>query len=108
MPTATKYSNDATLVSVTVKNTGNANISSLEMQIILTQDTGMQTIPAFSDFKTVSLNVGEEKIIGFVFPNGTLTRFKLFPTPINVIVSYSIDGSGFQPYTTDWIIYVIG
>jgi hypothetical protein len=107
MPSIMKSSNDATFVSVTVKNTGNVNISSLEMQIILSQDTGMQTIPAFSDFKTVSLNVGEQKIIGFTFPNGTLTRFKPFPTPIRVIVSYSIDGSGFQPYNTDWEIFVI-
>jgi hypothetical protein len=108
MPSILKNLNDATFVSVTVKNTGNVNISSLEMQIILTQDTALQTIVAFSDFKTVSLNVGEQKVIDFVFPNGTLKRFQPMSTPVKVTISYSIDGSGFQPYNTDWEIFVIG
>jgi hypothetical protein len=107
MPSLTKGPNDSVSVVVAVKNTGNLPINTLQVRIQLRQDVSGGSNMTFSDYQTVSLNVGEQKTLNaFVFSSGTLIPFAYSTNPVKVLVLYSIDGSAEQVYDSGWTISV--
>jgi len=108
MPSITKGPNDPVSVVVAVKNTGNVALSNTKIRIQLRQDIpGTGANMAFSDYQTVSLNVGEQKTLpAFVFGSGTLLLFSFNPYPVKVLVLYSVNGSAEQVYDSGWTISV--
>jgi hypothetical protein len=108
MPSKTKGPNDPVSVVVAVKNTGNVALSNTKIRIQLRQDIpGVGSNMTFSDYQTVSLNVGEEKTLpAFTFGSGTLLPFSFNAYPVKVLVLYSVNGSAEQVYDSGWTISV--
>jgi hypothetical protein len=113
----TKYQNSTDVnqktihVSITVKNTGNANISSLKIGVRLHQLVSGGSIDRDYQYpSTISLNVGEEKTVtGDIYQDAIGKEILSYfvpdtPSPIEVHILYSIDGAPTVEVNSGWII----
>jgi hypothetical protein len=125
MPTITKYETpvtgkDSLTVTITIKNTGNADFDQLNVQV-----TGMNDIKSnwFEKLQRISLKAGEQKTLTFYFSPSELlpcadykdvqdvqaaTGFTYTPHPNYNLYVECWDNAGFDvTYDTGWIVQVI-